>query len=230
MPLSFAHGHKSFDPVNRSGGTRQTRAIGQPVRTSVTMKMATLVLVAICFARSATADDVQTLGAGARATCGKWLADRQSGNAFPLTNWALGFLSGGAVFSENLNPLEPPQRIRAYGRPAGRGGGVHRLRHHRRRRAAELEGAAATRKPQRDANGGDHRARPDARGRSPVRQTPGPSRAVRATRTGVAPRFIRWPIPRAIWLKTRFAFPGRRHRGTVIPRAGLGAIFSGAEP
>lgn len=52
------------------------------------------------------ADDIQILGAGAKATCGKWLADRQSGNAFSVSNWALGYLSGAATFSQNLNPLE----------------------------------------------------------------------------------------------------------------------------
>jgi hypothetical protein len=105
MPLQ---GNKWFDPANQSVRVNATdpRKIGQPVRTSVTVKLAALVLLAICFARSATADDVRTLGVGASATCGKWLADRQSGNAFLIANWALGYLSGGAVFSENLNPLE----------------------------------------------------------------------------------------------------------------------------
>jgi hypothetical protein len=73
---------------------------------SVTMKLVALVLLAICFARPAAADEVKTLGAGANATCGKWLADRQRGSAFSISNWALGYLSGAAVFSQTLNPLE----------------------------------------------------------------------------------------------------------------------------
>ncbi len=75
---------------------------------SVTKKLAALVLLVICFARpaAAAADEVKTLGAGANATCGKWLADRQSGNYFSVGNWALGFLSGAAAYSPNLNPLE----------------------------------------------------------------------------------------------------------------------------
>ena len=73
---------------------------------SVTKKLAALVLLVICFARPAAADDVKTLGAGATATCGKWLADRQRGNYFSVGNWALGFLSGAAAYSPNLNPLE----------------------------------------------------------------------------------------------------------------------------
>ena len=76
------------------------------MRISVTMKLAAVAILTICFARPAIADDVKTLGAGANATCGKWSTDRQNGNAFPIANWALGYLSGAAVFSKNLNPLE----------------------------------------------------------------------------------------------------------------------------
>jgi hypothetical protein len=72
---------------------------------SVTVKLVALVLLAVFFARPAAADEVKTLGAGANATCGKWLADRQGGERF-LINWALGFLSGAAVYSQSLNPLE----------------------------------------------------------------------------------------------------------------------------
>jgi hypothetical protein len=72
----------------------------------VTMKLVALVLLAVCFARPAAADEVITLGAGANATCGKWLADRQGGNPFPIINWTLGYLSGAAVFSLSLNPLK----------------------------------------------------------------------------------------------------------------------------
>jgi hypothetical protein len=84
------------------------RKIGQPVTISLTTKLAAVVILTICFARPAIADDVKTLGAGANDTCGKWLADRQSGsaNAFTIANWALRYLSGAATYSETLNPLE----------------------------------------------------------------------------------------------------------------------------
>jgi hypothetical protein len=70
-------------------------------------KLAALVLLTICFARPAAAEEIRIvdlLGAGANATCGKWSADRQSGNEFSMANWALGYLSGAATFS-TLNPL-----------------------------------------------------------------------------------------------------------------------------
>jgi hypothetical protein len=74
---------------------------------SVPTRLVALFFLTVCAVRpAAAADDVQLLGAGANATCGKWLADRESGFAFPLTNWALGYLSGAAMFSEDLNPLE----------------------------------------------------------------------------------------------------------------------------
>jgi hypothetical protein len=79
----------------------------RPDESSVKMKLVAMVFLAICFARPAAAvDGVQILGAGSKATCGKWLADRQSGNAFSVGNWALGYLSGAATFSQTLNPLE----------------------------------------------------------------------------------------------------------------------------
>jgi hypothetical protein len=69
------------------------------------IKLAALVFPTICFARPAAADEVQLLGPGSNSTCGKWLADRQSGNAFSMSTWALGYLSGAATFSSILNPL-----------------------------------------------------------------------------------------------------------------------------
>jgi hypothetical protein len=44
------------------------------------MKLVGLVLLVTCFGQTARADEVKALGAGANSTCGKWLADRQSGN------------------------------------------------------------------------------------------------------------------------------------------------------
>jgi hypothetical protein len=45
------------------------------------------------------------MGAGVKASCGKWLADRASGNYFIMLNWALGFLSGVGIYTKNLDPL-----------------------------------------------------------------------------------------------------------------------------
>ena len=44
-------------------------------------------------------------GAGSTASCYRWLANRRSHNYAEMGNRALGFLSGVAVYSENLNPL-----------------------------------------------------------------------------------------------------------------------------
>jgi hypothetical protein len=51
------------------------------------------------------AQAANTIGAGAKASCGKWLADRASGDFFSMGNWALGFLSGVGVYAEDLDPL-----------------------------------------------------------------------------------------------------------------------------
>lgn len=48
---------------------------------------------------------VHGMGAGAIASCGRWLANRASGNYFDMGNWALGFLSAVGVYSVNLDPL-----------------------------------------------------------------------------------------------------------------------------
>jgi hypothetical protein len=53
-------------------------------------------------ARSQT---VTTVGAG-NASFGSWMADRASDNHFWMGNWALGFLSGVALYSGGLNPLK----------------------------------------------------------------------------------------------------------------------------
>ena len=49
---------------------------------------------------------VHLLGAGTNSSCGSWLADRATNNYFSMGNWALGFLSGVAIYGDNLNPLE----------------------------------------------------------------------------------------------------------------------------
>jgi len=53
----------------------------------------------------ASSQAIQLLGAGTNASCGSWLAGRVSNNYFSIGNWALGFLSGAAIYSNDLNPL-----------------------------------------------------------------------------------------------------------------------------
>jgi hypothetical protein len=54
----------------------------------------------------ARSEGINTLGAGVKASCGSWLAGRASNNYFSMGNWALGFLSGVAIYSTDLNLLE----------------------------------------------------------------------------------------------------------------------------
>lgn len=68
-------------------------------------RLIAVVILSVCHTHQATADEVRLLGAGARATCGQWLADRQSGQDLSMANWGLGFLSASAAFSRELNPL-----------------------------------------------------------------------------------------------------------------------------
>jgi hypothetical protein len=62
-------------------------------------------LVMLLINGEARSQQVQFIGAGANSSCGSWLADRASNNFFSKVNWALGFLSGAATYSEDLNPL-----------------------------------------------------------------------------------------------------------------------------
>lgn len=62
--------------------------------------------VVLLLSADAHSQGLQLLGAGTNASCGRWLSDRQSNNYFPMGNWALGFLSGAAMYSNDLNPLQ----------------------------------------------------------------------------------------------------------------------------
>jgi hypothetical protein len=62
--------------------------------------------VSLLAATAVQARQIKSAGAGAGATCGTWLADRQSGNWYSLGNWALGFLSGMAASTDDLDPLD----------------------------------------------------------------------------------------------------------------------------
>jgi hypothetical protein len=48
---------------------------------------------------------VRTTGAGSTKSCYRWLVNRASHDDSDMGSWALGFISGVAVYSEDLNPL-----------------------------------------------------------------------------------------------------------------------------
>jgi hypothetical protein len=55
---------------------------------------------------SGRAEAVQTMGAGVGISCGTWLEDRRTrGGHFSALNWALGYLSGAAIFGDVGDPL-----------------------------------------------------------------------------------------------------------------------------
>jgi hypothetical protein len=62
-------------------------------------------LIMLLLSGKANSEAVQLLGAGTSSSCGSWLADRASNNYLSRGNWALGFLSGAALYSGDLNPL-----------------------------------------------------------------------------------------------------------------------------
>jgi hypothetical protein len=66
----------------------------------------TLILIVVVFSGEARAESINTLGAGVSKSCGSWLSARSSGDYFTVGNWALGFLSGVAMYGHNLDPLE----------------------------------------------------------------------------------------------------------------------------
>ena len=67
--------------------------------------LAAVVAVSLYLVASARAEDVQLLGAGAESTCETWLSDRQSLVSSKMENWALGYLSGAATWSPDLDTL-----------------------------------------------------------------------------------------------------------------------------
>ena len=44
-------------------------------------------------------DSVRIIGSGANATCGRWIALRQSGMSNYLEDWSSAYISGAAVFT-----------------------------------------------------------------------------------------------------------------------------------
>jgi hypothetical protein len=62
-------------------------------------------LLVLCLPARAEAETVQLLGAGASASCGVWLSDRQENNFDGMLEWALGYLSAIAVWEQYYDPL-----------------------------------------------------------------------------------------------------------------------------
>lgn len=45
------------------------------------------------------------IGAGARGSCGSWLEGRKNRQFFYMANWALGYISGAAIWGNIGDPL-----------------------------------------------------------------------------------------------------------------------------
>jgi hypothetical protein len=71
----------------------------------VSVRRGAIVAVTLCLVSPASAQDVQMLGPGSGSSCGRWLETRRSDTWHFMASWALGFLSGGAVFSHDMDPL-----------------------------------------------------------------------------------------------------------------------------
>jgi hypothetical protein len=55
-----------------------------------------------------SAETVQILDPGSSSSCGRWLENRTSHNYYTMEAWALGYLSGVAAYSEDLDPSRVP--------------------------------------------------------------------------------------------------------------------------
>jgi hypothetical protein len=72
-------------------------------------------LISCALATEAAAQDVTVMGAGADASCGKWLSERQQGRFSDLSQWALGYLSGVAMWSDEYDPVKDQTADAVYG-------------------------------------------------------------------------------------------------------------------
>src|ERR1051325_9049646 len=71
------------------------------------MRRVATIIILLCQLSPGLAEDVHMLGADSNSTCGTWSASRDSDhNWIAMANWALGYLSGAAVFSTHLDPLK----------------------------------------------------------------------------------------------------------------------------
>jgi hypothetical protein len=73
--------------------------------TLLRLRSVVLVTAAMMFAMPLRAAQVMMLGVGSTASCGTWLYRRRSGDFFDMGNWALGYVSGAAIFGDVGNPL-----------------------------------------------------------------------------------------------------------------------------
>jgi hypothetical protein len=69
------------------------------------MKVIVALLVMLSLTGKAWSETVRTLGPGSSSSCGAWLENRRSSNYYAMGAWALGYLSGAATFSIDLDPL-----------------------------------------------------------------------------------------------------------------------------
>ncbi len=69
------------------------------------MKIIVALLVMLSLTGKAWSETVQTLGPGSSSSCGAWLENRRSSSYNTMRYWALGYLSGAATFSRDLDPL-----------------------------------------------------------------------------------------------------------------------------
>jgi len=71
----------------------------------MTRKFISVLLLVFALTGREAKSTVNALGAGLQS-CGDWLSDRAKGNYFEMGNWALGFISGVAIYSPSYHPLE----------------------------------------------------------------------------------------------------------------------------
>ena len=70
------------------------------------MKIIVALLVMLFLTGKAWSESVRTLGPGSSSSCGAWLEERTSSRYSFMGIWALGYLSGAATLSKDLDPLE----------------------------------------------------------------------------------------------------------------------------
>jgi hypothetical protein len=71
----------------------------------LSMRSTAVLVILIMHTTVSQAQPVMTYGAGAAASRGKWLDQRRTGQYIGMINWALGFISGAAIYGSVGNPL-----------------------------------------------------------------------------------------------------------------------------
>jgi hypothetical protein len=64
-----------------------------------------IALIVFLIAGEAQSQTVKLVGDGANTSCGTWLESRRTTYNHYMATWALGYLSGVAIWSQTLNPL-----------------------------------------------------------------------------------------------------------------------------